>query len=808
MPLALPKNYTYAVPEEMEDKVQPGSRVAVQFGKTRKYAAVVKKLSETPPDAYSPKPLLSVLDEEPVVHPSQLRFWEWLAGYYMCSEGEVLNAVLPSHLKISSETVLLFNEAYGTNFESLNDAEFLVAEALSLRKELTVDEVQQILDKVNVYPVIKKLIEDRICLVYEELKESYRPKQENFVSLNPEYGGDEKLSALFDELKAAPKQLELLLAFIHLSRTEGEVKQKDLLQKSGATPAHLKALSGKNILLVERRAADRIPASGTTAPPLEFELNEEQAACLDSIRLQFTEKQVVLLHGVTSSGKTMVYIRLIAEYLQSGRQVLYLLPEIALTAQIIRRLQKHFGDQIAVYHSRFSSNERMEIWNRIRSGDTRLVIGARSALMLPFKSLGLIILDEEHDSSFKQQEPAPRYHARDAAVYYAGILQARVLMGSATPSVESYFNACRGKYGLARLTHRYGGVKMPVIEIVDAKLDAFQKKSVEHFTSVLKAEMDHSLAAGKQVILFQNRRGYAPFLACTVCGWIPKCQNCDVSLTWHKFQDKLHCHYCGQKYPYVHTCPACGSNKLVARSFGTEKIEDDLRKVFPKANVARLDYDAVRTKEGHNKLISLFEQRRIDILVGTQMVVKGLDFENVNLVGILNADSLLNYPDFRVNERAFQLMEQVSGRSGRKDVQGKVIIQAGNLKHPVLEYVVRHDYQSMYEAETDQRERFGYPPFSRLIKITLKHKKQPVVTQAADQLAVLLRPFLENYLVGPAAPLVGRIRNYYLMELLVKLPRDARKIAEIKRFLREQFNRLQENKSFRPVIIVPDVDCI
>lgn len=806
LPLALPKNYTYAIPPEMEGQAGIGSRVAVQFGKNKKYAAVIKKIHDVSPEAYSPKPILYVLDEEPVVHPLQLQFWEWLARYYMCSEGEVLNAALPAHLKISSETVLLFNDARGNNFETLNDEEFLVAEALSLRKELTIDEVQQILDKVNVFPVIKKLMEEKICLVYEELKESYKAKQENFVVLDPVFADEEKLSALFDELRRAPKQLELLLAFIHLYRTTGTVRQKDLLEKSGATAAQLKGLLDKGVLQVQRLTVDRV-YMGKATPTVEVEMNAEQAGCLQDIRQQFSSKRVVLLHGVTSSGKTMVYIKLIEEYLQAGKQILYLLPEIALTAQIIRRLQEHFGDKIGVYHSKFNNNERVEIWNKIKSGEIQLVIGARSALLLPFKELGLIILDEEHDGSFKQQEPAPRYHARDAAVYYAGLCDAKVLMGSATPSVESYYNAQQGKYGLVKLLERYGGVDMPSIRIIDAKLDAFQKKSVANFTSLLKEEMEKSLAKHKQVILFQNRRGYAPFMICTVCGWIPKCKNCDVSLTYHKYQDKLRCHYCGQQYPPVHICPACGSNKIAARSFGTEKIEDDLRKVFPKAAVARMDFDAVKSKEGHNKLIALFEQRRVDILVGTQMIVKGLDFEHVNLVGILNADNLLNYPDFRVNERAFQLMEQVSGRSGRKEEQGLVVIQAANLKHPVLQYVKDHDYNAMYEMEISQRGQFAYPPFYRLVKITLKHKKQNTVIRAAEQLAAQLQPALKKFIVGPAAPLIGRLRNYYLMELLVKLPRDTHQITRIKDLLKEQFAKLQTDKQFRSVIIIPDVDC-
>lgn len=807
LPLALPKNYTYAVPPEWANTVRPGVRVAVQLGRQKKYAGVVKHVHDQPPVGYNTKPLLHLLDEEPIVYPAQLAFWEWIAGYYMCTEGEVMNAALPAHLKLSSETILLYNEPFGDDFSMLDDDEYLVAEALLLKKELAIAEVQQILDKVTVYAVIKGLIEKKVCLVFEELKEAYKEKKEHFVQLNPQYQAEAELSALFDELARAPKQLQLLMAFIHLQKTQGEVSQSELLKKSGATPAHLKGLAAKNILFIDQRTVDRLPMSGGPVK-IDFSLTEAQQECLAQIRRQFEEKTVVLLHGVTSSGKTQLYIKLIEEQLQQDRQVLYLLPEIALTSQIIRRLQKHFGSSIGIYHSRFNNNERVEIWNKVKSGEIKAVLGARSSLLLPFRNLSLVILDEEQDASYKQQEPAPRYHARDAAIYYAAYLGAKVLLGSATPSVESYFNAQQGKYGLVTLSERYGGMEMPEIILVDAKQDAFQKKSVGHFTSVLKASIEEALCRGQQVILFQNRRGYAPYLICTTCGWIPYCEQCNVSLTYHKQSHQLQCHYCGTHYPYVYTCGACGTQSLVTKSFGTEKIEDDLLEIFPAARVARMDLDAVKSKDSHNKLIQLFEQHRIDILVGTQMVVKGLDFEKVALVGILNADSLLNYPDFRVNERAFQLMEQVSGRAGRKTERGKVIVQAGNLKHPVLQYVVAHDYQKMYEAEIVYRRQFLYPPFSRLLKILIKHKQQDTAVQAAHQLAQLLRPELGHHLVGPAAPLVNKVRNYYLMEILVKLPRDGQQIRHMKAVVQECFTQLKAQKPFKSVWIVPDVDCV
>jgi primosomal protein N' (replication factor Y) len=807
LPLALPRNYTYAVPPEMEDIIRIGSRVAVPLGRQKKYTGIVKAIHEQAPSAYKTKPIMDLLDKEPVVYPTQLAFWEWIAQYYMCNEGDVLNAALPAHLKLSSETVLLYNDAFGDDFTMLDDNEFLIAEALHIRKELRIGEVQLILDKSDVYSVIKKLIEKQVCLVYEELREAYKEKKENYILLNPAYENEELLAPLFDELARAPKQMELLLAYLHLLKTQGDVIQSELLKKSGASAAQLKGLVDKQILQIDKRTVDRI-RMGRIEMQIDFILSPAQEKALAEVKQCFEEKQVTLLHGVTSSGKTELYVKLMEESLASGKQVLYLLPEIALTAQIIRRLQKHFGGQIGIYHSRFSNNERVEIWNKVKSGEIRIVLGARSSLLLPFRDLGLIILDEEHDGSFKQQDPAPRYHARDAAIYYAALFKAKVLLGSATPSLESYFNAKQGKYGLVELKERFGGIAMPEIEIVDLKKETALKEVVNNLTSVLRGGIQQSLQDGKQVILFQNRRGYAPFLLCTTCGWIPNCKQCDVSLTWHKHQDKLHCHYCGTRYPYIYTCAACGSQTLVPKNFGTEKIEEDLQQLFPEARIARMDMDAIRSKDSHNRMIMMLEQKEIDILVGTQMVVKGLDFENVNLVGIISADSLLSFPDFRVNERAFQLMEQVSGRSGRRDGQGKVIIQASNTRHPVLHDVTAHNYNSMYEREIAEREKFGYPPFYRLMKITVRHKKQPVVEQAAMILGNWMRPHLGAQLVGPAAPVVSRVRGFYLQEMLIKLPRDTKKITQIKNMLKEYFSQLLIEKQFRSVVITPDVDCM
>lgn len=802
LPLALPNTYTYAIPENLITLAKPGCRAEVVFGKNKKYAGIIKILTETAP-AYPTKEILNILDDAPVLYAAQLKLWNWISQYYMCTEGEVMAAALPAHFKLSSETILLFNEEYGDDFSQLSNDEYLVAEALLIKNELSLTEVQQLLDITHVYPVIKKLIDKKVCFVWEALNERYKTKKENYVLLHPDYSNEDTLSDLLNNWTKAPRQMELLLAYLHLQKTFGDVTQTALLKKSGATTAQLKGLSEKNILIVEKRSVDRLPQLPKTVQ-IDFTLSTEQQQALAKIEEGLAEKEVCLLHGVTGSGKTQVYIHLIEKYFKQGKQVLYLLPEIALTAQIIRRLQKHFGGNIAIYHSRFNNNERIELWNKIRSGETQIVLGARSALFLPFKNLGLIIVDEEHDASYKQQEPAPRYNARDAAVYYASLCQAKVLLGSATPSLESYFNAKQKKYAFAELNERYGNIKLPAIEFVDTRQVAQKGKVM--ISPQLKAAIEGELEKNKQVILFQNRRGYNPYLICGTCGYIPQCTHCDVSLTLHKFSNKLHCHYCGSTYAKLVTCPACGTNAWLEKNFGTEKIEETLDNEFPKHKVARMDVDSVRGKTAHDTLIQQFEQQRIDILVGTQMVVKGLDFDNVSLVGILDADGLLSFADFRVNERAFQLMEQVSGRAGRKNEQGKVMIQALNIKHPVLQLLQQHDYKSFYNYEIENRQQFFYPPFSRIVLLTLKHKDKTIVMQAAEKLTQYLRQDLSDFVTGPAAPVINRIRNQYLMEILIKLPKETGKSISNKKNIRNHINLLLANKEFKNVQIIADVD--
>lgn len=805
IPLSLPKNYTWHIPDDMLASISVGCRVEVNLGKNKKYAGVVKRIHNEEPLSFEAKDILNVLDPKPVIHPFQLQLWEWMARYYMCHEGDVMAAALPAHFKLSSETILIYNEEFGDDFSELDNDEFLVAEALQMKHELRLTEVQQILDVPHVYPIVNKLIGKKLCFVWESLKQSYTAKKETFVILANEYHNEDKLSELLNNWGRAPRQMELLLAYLHLMKTQGEVTKTELLKKASATDAQLKALVDKDILRLEKRSIDRIQYAPRDVT-IDFTLSAAQQEAFEKVQQCFSTKQVTLLHGVTSSGKTHVYVKLIEQAIRKGQQVLYMLPEIALTSQIIRRLQKHFGGYIGIYHSKFSQNERVEIWNKVKSGELKIVLGARSSLFLPYHNLGLIICDEEHDTSYKQQEPAPRYHGRDAAIYMASLTGAKVLLGSATPCLETYHNGKTGKYGLVELAERFGEVKLPAIEFIDSRTIVHKPGEKLMFSPQLLDEIRATVARGKQVILFQNRRGYSPYQLCTVCGWIAECRNCDVSLTYHKQSNKLKCHYCGNIYPPLHTCAACGSDKLVQRSFGTEKIEEVLETELEEVKVSRMDFDSVKNKNAHDVLIQQFEQKKIDVLVGTQMVVKGLDFDNVDLVGILDADGLLHFADFRVHERAFQLMEQVSGRAGRRAGTGKVLIQTTNPAHPVLQHVARHDYVGMYNEEIEKRKQFAYPPFSRVINLHFKHKERDVVFDAAHTFAKRMDFLYRHYMVGPAEPVVNRVRGMFLMEMLLKLPRDAQLIAKCKDDIMKECAALHQHKPFKKVLVLPDVD--
>ncbi|TXH60257.1 MAG: primosomal protein N' [Bacteroidia bacterium] len=812
--LALPTNYTWQIPAHLLEKVKIGVRVEVNLGKNKKYAGIVKRIHTESPLFFEAKQILNVLDVTPILHQQQLDLWTWMADYYMCSEGEVLAAAVPSHFKLSSETVLIFNEEYGDDFLELENEEYLLAEALHIKKELKITEAQEILDKQNVFPIIDILIKKNICYVWETVKESYAPKKETYVLLHPKYCNEVALEELLNNdksLNRAEKQLELLLSFLHLQKTEGIISKSELLKKSNASDAQLKGLVAKNILQIEKRNVDRLKWFPGDIN-INFTLSEAQQKAFESIKENFKEKNTCLIHGVTASGKTEIYIRVIEEYIQHGKQVLYMLPEIALTAQIIRRLQKHFAGYIGVYHSKFSQNERVEIWNKVKDGEVKVIVGARSSIFLPFENLGLIICDEEHDSSFKQMDPAPRYNARDTAIYMPFIFPGcKVLLGSATPSLETYYQAKQNKFGLVTLKERYENISLPEMYTINTNVFSFKKKNKEEQTVIsdaMLAAINENLQNKKQIILFQNRRGYTPYQQCNTCGWIPQCKHCAVSLTYHKYQHKLVCHYCGTIYPPLHTCMACGNHDFKQKQFGTERIEEILHELLPHAKIGRMDVDTVRGKNAHHQLIQNFENHQMDIWVGTQMVVKGLDFGNVDMVGIIDADGILSFTDFRVNERAFQLMEQVSGRAGRKSGKGKVYIQTKQANHPVLQLVQQHDYVRLYQMEMEQRSQFHYPPFTKLIKLTFKHKIKEVVKDAAHWMELTLQNKYKNFLVGPSEPIVSRIRDRYLMEILVKLPRQQNIIVQCKKDILEAIAMMHQEQRFKSVVVVPDVDIL
>jgi primosomal protein N' (replication factor Y) len=803
IPLALPKNYTWEIPAHLSEDVLIGMRVEVMLGANKRYAGIIKKFISDKPAAFDPKPILSVLDEAPIVYPAQLALWEWMANYYMCTEGEVMQAAIPSHLKISSESVFIYNEDQIIDSYELSDAEYIISEALQIKKELSISEIQKILDKKSVYPVINKLIQKGICFVQENMNDKYKTKQETFITLAPQYKEESVLEKLLNEWSRAPKQLALLLSFLHFEKTELIVTQKAILEKSDASHAQLKALIDKGILIAEKRNIDRIGKDKLLGSISTHQLSTHQQIAFNSILAQLKKQPVHLLHGITGSGKTQIYIALINEIIKQGEQALFMLPEIALTAQMIRRLKQYFGNDIAIYHSKFNPNERVEIWNKVKTGEIKIVLGARSALFLPYHNLSLIIVDEEHDGSYKQQEPSPRYQARDTAIYYANQINAKVILGSATPSIESFYNASSNKYGYTHLTERFNKGALPSIQLIDTKK---QPAGLAILTPALLAEIKNTLAQNKQVILFQNRRGYASYIICETCGWIPHCKHCDVTLTYHKNKNLLSCHYCGATYPTLTTCEACGKQHFRQKNFGTEQIEEKLNQALPGVIVARMDFDNVKGKNEHDQLIQQFEQRQIDILVGTQMVAKGLDFDNVDLVGIVDADSLLNFNQYRVNERAFQMMEQVSGRAGRKNDKGKVYIQVSQIQHPIIQFVQQHDYIGFYKYEIQNRKQFAYPPFSRLMSILFKHKENNIAEEASNHFIQTLTPEIKRTVLGPAQPLVNRVRNKYIWELCVKISTQSNQLQIAKKQLAHYIGLIQVHPRYKSVQIIIDID--
>jgi primosomal protein N' (replication factor Y) len=807
LPLAIAKNYTYRVPFEMNGQVSIGKRVVVQFGKSKLYTAIIASVSNRAPEKYEAKYVLEFLDEQPLVTPEQLRFWHWMADYYMCTLGEVMTAALPSALKLASETRIMLNKAHEFDRSALHDKEFLIVEALNIQSELTVSDIVKLLGQKTVLPVLKQLFEKNIIHISEEVSDRYKPRTRTFIKLNPVYHDQEQLRELFVILeKRTPKQADALLAFIKLSRQQAKgITKADLVEESGAGLGSINSLIEKEVFIAEEKNVSRLHFEDEEAFG-EFELNEQQQSVLQHIQAEFAQKDVILLHGVTASGKTQVYIRLIEEMITSGRQVLYLLPEIALTTHIIERLRIYFGGNIGIYHSRFNDNERVEVWQKVLNNEYKIVLGARSSVFLPFAGLGLIIVDEEHETSYKQYDPAPRYNARDAAIFLAAMHRGKVLLGSATPSFESYYNARTGKYGFAELAERYGGVRLPEIEVVSIPFELKNKTMRSHFTGVLMSEVEQALSNKEQVILFQNRRGYAPVLICKICAYTPKCINCDVSLTFHKSSGKLHCHYCGYKEDSPQICPACGSTQLEYKGFGTEKIEDELALLLPEARITRMDLDTTRSRNALQNILNDLEEKRIDILVGTQMVAKGLDFSDVTVIGVINADSLLKFPDYRANERSFQMLAQVAGRAGRREKQGKVVIQTYDPGHRVIKQVIENDYMGLYLTEMEERRSFKYPPFYRIINLDIKHKDPEMVNNQSLYLAGELRKHFGDRVIGPEFPLVSRIRNYYIKTIMLKFEKDLVSINKAKAIIREVITQFQTTKLSKGSVIQPDVD--
>lgn len=813
LPVPIPKLFTYRIPHNLNDSVQTGQRAIVQFGDRKVLTGIIVTLHEKPPSGYEAKYILELLDSFPAVNDIQLKLFQWISAYYLCTSGEVMNAALPSGLKLSSESMVQLHPSF-----NLDDSEQAFSEKeqilLNHLKEqpLSYTEISKLLGVKQLHSILKSLTGKEAVILFEEVKEKYKPKTERKVRLSEHYLTSETMEQLFETLASKPKQEAVLLKYLQevpvihdtSSNKQGIAKKK--LLDHDISESSLNTLIKNNILEEFDIVVSRFePENETDTSPIL--LSEEQKHAQNEILKSFSDRSITLLHGITGSGKTEIYVNLIKQALDGGSQVLYLLPEIALTTQIVYRLKKIFGTTMGIYHSKFSDNERVEVWNGVLTGRFRFVVGVRSSVFLPFDNLGLIIVDEEHDASYKQQEPAPHYHARDVAMMMGQMHHAKVLLGSATPSVETYYHAKMGKYGLVTLTKRYGEAQLPAIVLADMGQERKMKTIKGEFSSLLSKSIEETLHRKEQVIIFQNRRGYSPMMSCEDCGWVPKCVNCAVSLTYHQFRHALVCHYCGYKESLPHHCPACTSTRLKTVGYGTEKLEEELKLRFPEANVQRMDLDTTRSKTGYETIIDQFEKGETDILVGTQMVTKGLDFDRVSLVGIFNADRMIHFPDFRAYERAYQLITQVSGRAGRRDKSGTVVIQTSSPDHPLLHKILQHNYPAFYQSELDDRHLHHYPPFTRIIEITVKHTDKKVCRETATTLSEQLRNTLaDTRVLGPGEPMISKIRNQYLMSILIKIPRGKGDLAAIKQNLLDVISKLTKDKEHRNSRVIVDVD--
>lgn len=806
IPLSLSKTFTYKVSEAEYNYISKGMRIAVPFGKNKIYTALVIDLHQNAPTLYEAKEIHQILDEKPIVNEFQINLWFWIASYYMCNIGDVYRGALPSALLLESETIISQRQETVVNETELSDDEFLIYEALQHQSSLKVQNIIDILNKKTILPVIQRLINKNIISLEEEIQEEYKPKLIRYIRLHKDYSSEKKLITLLDGLKSE-KRKNLVLQYFQLQAQEQKpISVKQLTETAQTSTAIVKALVEKGVFEEYFIQEDRVNFDKNKQDNT-LSLSEAQQKAHDEIETAFLEKDVCLLHGVTSSGKTEIYTKLIEKYIADGKQVLYLLPEIALTTQLVSRLTQHFGNKVAVFHSKYSNNERVEVWNQVlnTSEKAQVVIGARSALFLPFSNLGLIIVDEEHEPTFKQQDPAPRYHARDSAIVLANAHQSKVLLGSATPSIETYYNATSGKFGLVSLKERYGKVQMPEIELVDLKDSYFRKRMKGHFSLTLIEQITEAFANNEQVILFQNRRGFSPILECMTCGHVPQCPQCDVSLTYHKYKNQLRCHYCGYNMAKPSNCHVCSSVDLETKGFGTEQIELELAELFPNKNIKRMDQDTTRGKYSFEKIIDGFKNREIDVLVGTQMLAKGLDFDNVSLVGIMNADNMLYHPDFRAFERSYQMMTQVSGRSGRSEKRGKVIIQTYNPLHNVIQQVTNNDYDGMYKEQLYERKIYYYPPFYRLIKLTLKHRDYDKLKEGSMWLYQVLQQNLSIPVLGPEEPAISRIRNEYIRTIMIKIPNET-PLQGTKKTIQKVLNSFDLVSQYRNIKVTVNVD--
>ncbi len=813
LPLPIYSTFTYSIPEKLESIVQIGFRVLVPFGRSKYYTGIVSLVHNNAPSGYEVKNIISVFDSYSILRHPQMKFWDWISSYYLCSIGEVYKAAVPAGMKVESETRVSADPDFIDTDGSMTEKEVAIYNLLLTKDKLTPAEIEKSTGYKNIATTITAMLEKEAIHVTEKIVDNYRPKTEVMVTLKAKQGDETALRLFFARVKAASKQETTLIAFLDLSKWMGkahalEVTKDQLIKRAESSIHVINAMIGKGIFTLYKKEVNRFMAMPGNDDGEGNPLTDVQRKAYDEIIESFKSHSITLLHGVTSSGKTEIYAHLIRQVLADRRQVLYLVPEIALTTQLTQRLQKVFGDKLLIYHSKFSDNERVDIWKKLlHSGEPCVVIGVRSSVFLPFGKLGLIIVDEEHETSYKQQEPAPRYNARDAAMVLASMHGAKTLLGSATPSITTYHSATTGRYGLVELTVRHEGIEMPKVKVIDTLRARKRREMNGIFSTELINECNKAIEAGRQVILFQNRRGFSPMVRCKECAWTPKCKNCDVTLTYHKRFNQLICHYCGYSIPLPDICPACGQPTIEIVGYGTERIEDNVEQMFPNAKVARMDLDTTRSKNGYEKIIDDFSAHRTQVLIGTQMVTKGLDFDGVSIVGILNADTMINFPDFRSHERAFNMMEQVAGRAGRKHEQGTVYIQTSEPNHPIIKFVTNHDYAGYYNDELEQRRQFHYPPYSRIINIFIKHRNDDALTEISVIFSNLLRQIFGKRVLGPEAPAVARIQQYYIRQITLKMEMEA-SMVKVKQLLRTVYEQSLTDPRMKSAVVYYDVDPI